>query len=193
MINRHSLGAIGAVMSIVAMVHGADGNAEKASSVHDFEMKMIAGETKTLSDFKGKTLLIVNVASRCGFTEQYAGLQALYEQYKDRGVVVLGFPSNDFLRQEPGSDAEILQFCSTTFAVTFPMFSKIHVKGRKISPLFAFLIEGGGNRELAGKVSWNFNKFLVGPDGKLLARFGSRTKPRDKVLVKAIEASLKPM
>ena len=156
-------------------------------SVHDFTMKTIDGKDQPLSAYKGKTLLIVNVASKCGFTPQYKGLEALYEKYKARGLVILGFPANDFGWQEPGTDAEIQQFCSTTYGVSFPMFSKISVKGDKIHPLYKHLTESS---QPAGPVSWNFNKFLVGPDGRIIGRWGSRTTPEDKELNGKVEEAL---
>jgi len=156
-------------------------------SVYDFTMKTIDGKEQPLSAYKGKTLLIVNVASKCGFTPQYKGLETLYGKYKDRGLVILGFPANDFGWQEPGTDAEIQTFCSTTYGVSFPMFSKISVKGDKIHPLYKHLTESS---EPAGPISWNFNKFLIGPDGRIIGRWGSRTTPEDKELVGKLEETL---
>ena len=159
-------------------------------TVHDFSMKDIDGKDVALADYKGKVLVIVNVASKCGFTSQYDGLEKLSEKYKDRGVVVLGFPANNFMGQEPGTDAEIKEFCTTKFGVSFPMFSKISVKGGDIHPLFGYLTGKETAGEFAGDVSWNFNKFVVGRDGRVAARFGSRTKPDDAELVAAIEKAL---
>jgi glutathione peroxidase len=156
-------------------------------SIHDFTMKTIDGKEQPLSAYKGKTLLIVNVASKCGFTPQYKGLEALYEKYKARGLVILGFPANDFGWQEPGTDAEIKEFCSVNYGVTFPVFSKITVKGPKIHPLYQHLTEAS---EPAGPISWNFNKFLIGPDGRIVARWGSRTTPEDKELTGKLEQTL---
>ena len=157
-------------------------------SVYDFTMKTINGKEQPLSAYRGKTLLVVNVASKCGFTPQYKGLETLYEKYKDRGLVVLGFPANDFGWQEPGTDAEIQQFCSATYGVSFPMFSKISVKGPKIHPLYKYLTEAPPK---PGDISWNFNKFLIGPDGRIIGRWGSRTTPEDKELTGKIEETLK--
>ncbi len=157
-----------------------------AGTVYDFSAGTIAGEPQNLSEYNGRVLLIVNTASKCGFTKQYAGLQELYEKYKDRGLVVLGFPANNFMGQEPGSNAEIQQFCSTRFNVTFPMFGKISVKGKDIHPLYAWLT-GHPN---GGHVSWNFNKFLIGRDGGLIGHFESRTAPNDPELIRAVEAAL---
>ena len=156
-------------------------------SVHDFTMKRIDGQDQPLSAYKGKTLLIVNVASKCGFTPQYKGLEALYEKYKGRGLVVLGFPANDFGWQEPGTDAEIQQFCSATYGVTFPIFSKITVKGPKIHPLYKYLT---GAPPKPGDISWNFNKFLVDGSGKVVARWGSRTAPDSSELTAKLEETL---
>jgi glutathione peroxidase len=151
------------------------------------EVKMIDGSACDLSQYNGKVVLIVNVASRCGYTGQYAGLQKLYDTYKDKGLVVLGFPANEFGAQEPGSDAEIAQFCSTKYGVTFPMFSKIVVKGSGIAPLYKTLTEASNP---AGDVKWNFEKFLVGRDGAIIGRYKSGVGPDDATLKAAIEAAL---
>jgi len=164
----------------------AAAGAAVASSVYDFSADTITGEPKSLSAYRGKVLLIVNTASKCGFTKQYTGLQKLYEENKDAGLVVLGFPANNFGWQEPGTNEEIARFCSTRFSVTFPMFGKIDVKGGDIHPLYAWLT-GHPNGK---KVSWNFNKFLVGRDGDLIAHFGSRTAPDAPALAAAIDAAL---
>ena len=153
-------------------------------------MRDIDDSEVALSSYKGKVMLVVNVASKCGFTGQYEGLEKLYETYREQGLVVLGFPANDFLKQEPGTNEEIKQFCTLTYGVTFPMFAKIAVKGKDIHPLYAYLTSPVTNPGHSGAISWNFNKFLVGRDGAILARFGSRTKPDDKDLVAAVEAAL---
>ncbi len=163
---------------------------ESMKSVHDFTMTDIDGRSASLADYKGKVLLIVNVASKCGFTKQYAGLETLYRTYADKGLVVLGFPANNFFGQEPGTEAEIKSFCTLTYGVTFPMFAKISVKGKDIHPLYAFLTAKETNPEFPGAISWNFNKFLIGRDGRILARFGSRTDPGDAELVAAVEQAL---
>lgn len=150
-------------------------------------VKKIDGTAVDLSTYKGKVVLVVNVASRCGYTGQYAGLQKLYDSYKDKGLVVLGFPANEFGAQEPGTDAEIATFCSSKYGVTFDMFSKIVVKGRDISPLYKSLTEGSSP---AGDVSWNFEKFLIGRDGKIVGRYKSGVGPEDAKLTGAIEAEL---
>jgi glutathione peroxidase len=151
------------------------------------EMKTIDGSTVDLADYQGKVVLVVNVASRCGYTGQYAGMQKLYDDYKDRGFVILGFPANDFGAQEPGSDAQIAEFCSSKYGVTFPMFSKISVKGAGKAPLYAVLTESADPQ---GEVSWNFEKFLIGKDGAVVGRFKSGVAPADDKLVAAIEAEL---
>jgi len=151
------------------------------------EVRSIDGSLADLGQYKGKVVLIVNVASRCGYTSQYAGLQKLYDTYKDKGLVVLGFPANEFGGQEPGSDAEIAQFCSTKYGVTFPMFSKIVVKGQGIAPLYKTLTE---QADPPGDVRWNFEKFLIGRDGAIIGRYKSGVGPDDATLKTAIEAAL---
>ena len=154
------------------------------SSAHDFSAPSISGQDTSLSEFKGKTLLVVNVASACGLTPQYEGLQALHAQYAERGLAVLGFPCNQFGAQEPGSEEEIQHFCSSRFGVEFPMFSKIEVNGPERHPLYQFLIGDGED------ISWNFEKFLIDDQGQTIARFSPRTAPNDPELVSAIEQSL---
>jgi len=146
-------------------------------SIYDFELTTIDGWNKSMEDFKGKVVLLVNTASKCGYTPQYEGLQQLYEEFKEKDFVVLGFPSNDFLRQEPGSDEEIKTFCSTNFNITFPMFSKMHVKGKNIHPLYEYLTSGGGKKEFSGKVKWNFTKFLIDRNGEIIGRFEPKEEP----------------
>ena len=159
-------------------------------TIYDCTLPDIAGRPVNLGAFQGRVLLLVNVASRCGFTPQYAGLQQLYTRYQSRGLVVLGFPANNFLGQEPGTDAEIKTFCTTKYNVTFPLLAKLSVKGADQHPLYRFLTSKETNPDFAGAITWNFNKFLVGRDGKILARFGSRTAPDDKELVAAVEKAL---
>ena len=160
------------------------------NSIYDFAMNDIDGREVPLSDYRGKVLLVVNVASKCGFTKQYAGLENLYKTYADRGLVVLGFPANNFMGQEPGTEAEIKSFCTLTYGVTFPMFAKISVKGKTIHPLYAFLTDEKLHPGSGGAISWNFNKFLIGRDGAVLAHYGSRTAPDDPELIAAIEQAL---
>ena len=160
-------------------------------SIYSIEVKTIDGRITTMQQFKGKVLLIVNTASKCGFTGQYEGLQDLHNKYADKGLLVLGFPSNDFFKQEPGNNEDIAQFCKTNYGVTFPMFSKISVKGKARHPLYTYLTSKETNPEFAGKISWNFNKFLISPSGKIIGRFGSMTKPSDPELISAIETAMK--
>jgi glutathione peroxidase len=164
---------------------------QETKSIDDFEMKDIDGHPVSLKDFKGKVLLLVNVASRCGYTGQYAGLQEIYSKYKDQGFAVLGFPANNFMGQEPGTNEEIKQFCTLKYNVTFPMFSKISVKGEDIHPLYQYLTSDATNPEFAGDISWNFNKFLVDKNGRVVARFKSGDKPGSETVVSAVEKALK--
>ncbi|HTP81121.1 MAG TPA: glutathione peroxidase [Bacteroidota bacterium] len=155
--------------------------------LYSFIMKTIDGQDRSLSSYEGKVLLIVNVASRCGFTPQYSGLQSLYERFKSRGFALLGFPSNDFGWQEPGSDEEIKKFCDLNFRVTFDLFSKIHVKGSEQHPLYAYLTT---ETAVPGSVRWNFQKYLVDRRGTVVDRFQSRTEPNDAEVVDKIERLL---
>lgn len=161
-----------------------------AASVYDFTMKDIDGNEVKLDAYKGKVLMIVNTASRCGYTPQYEGLQKIYEQYKDRGFVVLGFPANNFMGQEPGTEKEIKEFCTLKYNVTFPMFSKISVTGTDQHPLYGYLTNKATNPDFPGDISWNFNKFLIDKNGKVVGRWGSKDKPEDEALTKAIESWL---
>ncbi|HYF14335.1 MAG TPA: glutathione peroxidase [Phycisphaerales bacterium] len=147
-------------------------------------MKDIDGVDQPLSRYKGKVLLIVNVASRCGFTPQYEKLEKLYQAHKDAGLVVIGVPANNFLGQEPGSNAEIKEFCSGKYGVTFPLMAKVSVKGDDIAPLYKQLTEQAS--PIGGEITWNFNKFVVDRSGRVVARFDSRTSPEDPALVKRI-------
>jgi len=162
-----------------------------ASTIHAFKLKSIDGQQIPLAQFKGKVALIVNVASRCGFTPQYAGLEALYNKYKDKGFVVLGFPANNFLWQEPGTNEEIKTFCSTRYHVTFPMFAKVSVKGADKTPLYQFLTNKKANPSTGGEIRWNFTKFLADRNGKAIARFGSSVSPQSAEVISAIESSLR--
>ena len=162
-----------------------------ASTIHEFTLNSIDGQPTPLAQFKGKMVLIVNVASRCGFTPQYAGLEALYNKYKDRGLVVLGFPANNFLWQEPGTNEAIKAFCSTKYHVTFPMFAKVSVKGADTTPLYQFLTDKKANPSTGGAIGWNFTKFLADRNGKVIARFASKVAPESAELINAIEAALK--
>jgi glutathione peroxidase len=159
-------------------------------SVYEFKVRDIDGKDVKLKSYKGKVALIVNTASKCGYTPQYEGLQNLYNAYKDRGFVVLGFPANNFGGQEPGTEAEIKEFCTSKYKVTFPMFAKVSVKGEDQHPLFAYLTDKKTNPEFGGDISWNFNKFLVDRNGKVVARFSSKDKPESDTVRAAIEKYL---
>ncbi len=156
-----------------------------AASAHDFSMKTIEGKPVELAQFKGNPVLFVNVASKCGYTKQYAGLESLYRKYKDKGLIIVGVPANNFGGQEPGSDEEIKTFCSRNYDVTFPMLSKVSVKGSDMTPLYGYLTQTGGD------VKWNFTKFLVGKDGKVIARFEPKVEPESTELMAAVEQALK--
>ena len=158
--------------------------------IYDLELPRLNGRSESLSTYKGDVVLAVNVASKCGFTPQYAGLEAIYERYSDRGFKVLGFPCNQFGRQEPGSAEQIDQFCRINYGVTFPMFAKLDVKGPEQSPLFAELSQTPDDSGKAGSVGWNFEKFLIDREGKVVRRFRSRVKPEDPKVTEAIEALL---
>jgi glutathione peroxidase len=162
----------------------------QARSIYEIELPRLDGKPARLSEYQGKVVLAVNVASRCGFTPQYAGLQALNERYEDRGFVVLGFPCNQFFNQEPGSAEKIQEFCSVNYGVTFPLFSKVDVKGAHQHPLYEILSEATDDAGKAGNVKWNFEKFLIGRDGKVVRRFRSKVVPEDPQLVGAIDSLL---
>lgn len=166
----------------------AEGRA--ADGALDFSMKDIDGKDVDLSKFKGDVVLIVNVASKCGYTPQYADLQAIYEKYKDQGFTILAFPANEFGAQEPGTDAEIKSFCTKNYGVTFPVFSKIVVKGQGIAPLYSYLTGEKTNPKFSGEIPWNFTKFLVDRDGQVAARFKPGDKPDSEMVTKAIESAL---
>jgi glutathione peroxidase len=168
-----------------------DGETMAEKSVLDFTMKSIDGNDIKMNTYSGKVLLLTNVASKCGYTKQYKGLEAIYQKYKDQGLVVMGFPANNFFWQEPGTNEEIKTFCTTKYNVTFPMFAKISVKGGKIHPLYKFLTSKQTNPEFSGSISWNFNKFLVDRSGKVIARFSSKDEPESEKVVQAIEQALK--
>ena len=162
-----------------------------ASSVHDFTLDALNGKPTPLASFKGKVMLVVNVASQCGYTYQYETLQAVYKKYEAQGLVITGFPANNFGGQEPGSNEEIGAFCKSKFGVTFPMFSKISVKGSDKAPLYQFLTDKTVNPKTGGEIQWNFTKFLVDRNGKVVARFESAVEPDSKEISAAIEAALK--
>jgi glutathione peroxidase len=166
----------GALVSVMAFA---------ASSVYDFTLNSIDGAPTPLSSYKGKVVLLVNVASKCGFTPQYAGLEKLYEKYKDKGFVIVGVPANNFGGQEPGTNEEIKTFCSRNYNVSFPMMSKVSVKGEDTTPLYQFLTSKTG-----GDIKWNFTKFLIDKNGNIVSRYESAVTPESADMAKAIEAAL---
>jgi glutathione peroxidase len=177
---------IPATLFAIALLAGqASASGDTVMSFYDLTANTLDGAPKNLSDYKGKVLVVVNTASQCGNTPQYAGLETLYENYKDKGVVVLGFPSNDFGGQEPGTAAEIKTFCEKKYKVTFPLFAKVKTKGEGQSPVYAFLVAKDGAPK------WNFHKYVVGKDGQVSAAFPSSVKPDSEELKSAIEAALK--
>lgn len=178
--------ALAAILSLAAgrAAHAA----EPAASLFDFTMKRLDGRSESLAAWRGDVLLIVNTASRCGYTPQYAGLEALYQRYRERGFTVLGFPSNDFGAQEPGSDAEIGTFCRSNYGVDFPMFSKIAVAGEDAHPLYQWLT--GQPEPVGGPVRWNFQKYLVDREGRVVARYDSKVVPEDASLTARVEELL---
>jgi glutathione peroxidase len=164
-------------------------------TVYDFTLNSIDGQPAPLAACKGKVALLVNVASRCGFTPQYTALESTYEKYKDRGFVIVGIPANNFGAQEPGTNQEIKTFCSSKYHVTFPMMAKVSVKGEDITPLYQFLTDKAANPQTGGEIQWNFTKFLIGPDGHVIVRFEPEVTPDSPQVTSAIEkalASLKP-
>jgi glutathione peroxidase len=172
--------------AVLLLLAGAAAKPE--AFVLDYTLKRIDGNPQSLAEYRGQVLLLVNVASKCGLTPQYEGLEALYEKYREQGFAVLGFPSNDFAGQEPGSEAQIAEFCRSTYGVKFPMFSKITVKGAEQHPLYRQLT--GLPEPLGGEVQWNFQKYLVDRRGEVVAKFDPRTAPGDPALVKKIEELL---
>lgn len=167
-----------------ASVMAADKN------VYDFTLNFIEGQPAPLAAYKGKVVMVVNVASRCGFTPQYTALEAIYEKYKDRGFVIIGVPANNFGAQEPGSNQEIKTFCTSKYHVTFPMMSKVSVKGDDQAPLYQYLTDKSSNPNTGGEIQWNFTKFLVGPDGHVITRFEPDVTPDAQPVTAAIEKAL---
>ena len=161
-----------------------------ARSPLDFKMKSLTGKEVDLSKYRGKVVLIVNTASECGNTPQYEGLEKLHRKYKDQGLAVLGFPANEFGKQEPGTNEEIAEFCRENYGVDFDMFSKIVVKGDGIAPLYDYLTSKSTNPKHAGPITWNFEKFLLGRDGQIVARFNPRVQPESSEVVQAVETEL---
>lgn len=162
----------------------------KEKSMYEFTMKNIDGQDVKLESYKGKVVMLVNTASKCGLTPQYDGLQALYEKYKDKGFVVLGFPANNFMGQEPGTEKEIKEFCTLKYNVTFPMFAKISVKGTDQHPFYTFLTNKETNPGMEGDITWNFEKFIADKNGKIISRFSPKTLPNDPKVVEKIENAL---
>jgi glutathione peroxidase len=180
-----------ATASLLAMFASASGAwAADAKSPLDYTLNGIDGKPVDLSKFKGQVVLIVNVASKCGNTPQYKGLEEIYKKYNDKGLTVLGIPANEFGGQEPGSDEQIAEFCKSTYHVDFPLFSKVVVKGAGITPLYKHLTSKDTNPQFAGDVTWNFEKFLIGRNGQVVARFSPKTKPESDEVVKAVETEL---
>jgi glutathione peroxidase len=180
---------------VAAYALGFIGNASPAEpppekSIYEFEVKDIDGKPVRLGDYKGKVLLFVNTASKCGYTSQYEGLEKIYDKYKDRGFVVLGFPANNFMGQEPGTEQEIKEFCQLKYDISFPMFAKISVKGADQHPLYTYLTNPKTNPNSAGEITWNFNKFLVDRNGNIVARFGTKETPESQNITGTIEKHL---
>jgi glutathione peroxidase len=177
------------ILTATALMIATATFAADTKSIYEIPLKDIDGKDASLKTYQGKVMLVVNVASKCGFTPQYQGLEAVHRKYREQGFTVLGFPCNDFGNQEPGTLAEIKTFCSTKYDVTFPMFDKLHVKGPEQHPLYAAL--SGKDSPYPGDVKWNFGKFLIGKDGKILKRFDSNVAPESPQLTAAIEEALK--
>lgn len=187
---QKALTLILSLAGITACTPGLSDEAAEADSPWAFTVKDIQGNDVDLAKYKGQVALIVNVASKCGLTPQYEQLNVVYEKYKDRGFVMLGFPANNFMGQEPGTNEEIQEFCKVNYGVTFDIFSKISVKGKDMAPLYQFLTSKEKTGDFGGNISWNFDKFLVGRDGKVIARFNPRTKPNATEVIEAIEKAL---
>jgi glutathione peroxidase len=184
--NTILLGAL-FMVPIIVLAQLQEKKMETQPALYSFTMKTIDGKDKPLADYKGKVLMIVNVASKCGYTPQYKGLEELYEKFKDRGFMILGFPANNFLSQEPGTNEEIKTFCSVNYGVTFDMFSKIDVKGGDQHPLYHYLTE---ESPVPGAVKWNFQKYLVDRNGNVVEKYASGTKPTDNEVIGKIETLL---
>jgi glutathione peroxidase len=176
------------IAALVAVAFAGMVSARAASSVHDIKINTLDGKQTSLGEYKGKVVLLVNVASKCGLTKQYEALQALQEKYAGKGFTVVGVPCNDFGAQEPGTSEEIEKFCKDNFQVTFPLMEKVHVKGAGQHPLYARLT--GKEAEFPGEIKWNFGKFLIGRDGKVLKRFEPQAEPGSSEVTSAIEAAL---
>lgn len=184
---------IASIFLIVNLISASDkslktNEGKNMESVYEFSVKDINGKDVNLSEYKGKVLLIVNVASKCGYTRQYSGLQKIYDKYKDKGFEILAFPCNDFGGQEPGTNEEIVEFCSTNFNVTFPLFDKIKVLGEDKNPLYKMLTNNSNVEK--GDINWNFEKFLISKEGEVIARYKSSVEPESNAVTKAIEQEL---
>ena len=179
-----------AVAAVAALGFAADKKEEKVKSPLDFKLQSIDGKEVDLSQYKGKVVLLVNVASKCGYTPQYEGLQKLYAAHEKEGLVIIGVPANEFGKQEPGTNEEIQQFCSSKYKVTFPMMGKVVVKGDGITPLYKFLTDKETDPKFAGDIKWNFEKFLINKKGEVVGRFESKVKPDSDELTKAIKTEL---
>ncbi len=182
---------VGIIGTVIYLTNSTPIASAKEKSVLEFKMKDIDGKEVALKKYKGDVILIVNTASKCGYTPQYEGLEAIYKKYNAQGLEILGFPANNFGGQEPGSEAEIKEFCESKYKVTFPMFAKISVKGDDQHPLYNFLTSKATDPQFAGDISWNFNKFLVNRKGEVVARFSSKDTPEGEAVTSAIEKYLK--
>lgn len=187
---------IAVLMAVFTGCSKTDDKIEKSpqppqKTIYDFTMTSIDAQPVPLSKYKGSVVMIVNVASRCGATPQYAQLQAIFEKYNNQGFYILGFPANNFGKQEPGTNQQIKQFCTENYNVTFPMFAKISVKGTDIDPLYEFLTSPQTNPDHSGEITWNFNKFLIDKNGRIINRFSTKTKPDDPNVITAIENAIK--
>ncbi len=178
------------LLSGVALLMTIAASAGPSKTIYDFTLSSIDGQPASLGEYHGKVVMLVNVASRCGFTPQYEALEAVYEKYKDRGLVIVGIPANNFGGQEPGTNSEIKTFCTRTYHVSFPMMSKVSVKGDDKTPLYQFLTDTSANPKIGGEIQWNFTKFLFDRDGKPVARFEPGTKPDAPEVISAIEQAL---
>jgi glutathione peroxidase len=184
------IAALTLVASLGPLARAEEKGGKKVAPVLNFKMTSLEGKAVDLAKYQGKVVLIVNVASQCGYTPQYKGLQALHAKYADKGLAILGFPSNDFGKQEPGSDEEISQFCKKNYGVSFDMFSKVSVKGKEKCPLYQHLTSKETDPKFAGEVKWNFQKYLIGRSGAIVGKFESKVAPQSGTLIEAIEAEL---
>jgi glutathione peroxidase len=181
---------LGLMFVVSGLAIAADKGDSKVPPVLNFKMKSLDGKDVDLSQYQGKVVMFVNVASKCGYTPQYKGLQDLHDKYADKGLVIIGVPANEFGKQEPGTDTEISEFCTSKYGVKFPMLSKVVVKGDGMTPLYKLLTEKETNPKFAGEIGWNFTKFVVGRNGEIVARFEPKIKPESEDVVKTIEAEL---